>query len=114
MKIELVKMSDDSGQECYKNDKNDSKIKNLVILFDDEMHKSKRVERSDRKATQIIKTIEAKNLLIKVGNKMQFLVEKIKTVWRLYSAINSISLIKSTMQREVTLLNKSDKFVTVK
>ena len=38
MKIELVKKSDDSGQECYKNDKNDSKKKNLVIIFDDKMH----------------------------------------------------------------------------
>ena len=87
--MELVKKSDDSGQECYKNDKNDSKIKNLVIIFDDKMHKSKRVERSDRKAIKIMKTIEAKNLVIKVCNKMQFLVQKIKTIWRLYSAIKS-------------------------
>ena len=37
MKISFVKTNDDSGQECYKNDKNDSKIKNLVIKFNDKM-----------------------------------------------------------------------------
>ena len=89
MEIDLVKTSDDSGQKCYKNDKNDSRKKNLVIIFNDKMHKSKRVERADRNATKMIKTIEAKNLVIKVGDKMQFLVRKIKTMWRLYLAIKS-------------------------
>ena len=28
--------------------------RNLVIIFDDKMHKSKRVERADRNATKII------------------------------------------------------------
>ena len=60
-----------------------------MIIFDDKMHKSKRVERSDRIATKNMKTIEAKNLVIKVGKKMQFLVQKIKTIWRLYTAIKS-------------------------
>ena len=38
--------------------------RNLVIIFDDKMHKSNRVERADRNAIKMIKTIEAKNLLI--------------------------------------------------
>ena len=44
MKIKFVKTNDDSGQNCYNNDKNDSRKKNLVIIFDDKMHKLKRVE----------------------------------------------------------------------
>ena len=63
--------------------------RNLVNIFDDKMDKSKRVERADRNATKMIKTTEAKNLLIKVGDKMQFLVKEMKTIWRLYSAIKS-------------------------